>query len=119
SNAITRTSTAIRPRRLSRLQGRDTVTGLTQAFSSKNVLGTNGSTLIVTGYTVNDGNSGLNYTVSDHIASGTITAANTSVSADAANSTYSEQSVNVSLTATVSNESTSASIDEGSVTFQV
>src|SRR5205823_6597934 len=46
------------------LQGSDTVTGKSQAFGSKNALGTNGSTLSVTGYTVNDGNSGANYTVS-------------------------------------------------------
>ena len=41
----------------------DTVTGLTQAFSSKDVLGTGGSTLDVTGYTINDGNGGNDYTV--------------------------------------------------------
>ena len=39
------------------------MTGLTQAFASKNVLGTNGSTLAVTGYTINDGNGGNDYTV--------------------------------------------------------
>ena len=43
--------------------GGDTVTGLSQAFASKNVLGANGSTLAVTGYTVNDGNGGNDYTV--------------------------------------------------------
>ncbi|MBK9520963.1 MAG: hypothetical protein IPO13_04975 [Rhodocyclaceae bacterium] len=55
--------------------GTDTVSGALQAFSSKNVLGTNGSTLNVTGYTVNDGNSGNNYTVTTNTAAGTITAA--------------------------------------------
>ena len=50
----------------------DTVTGLTQAFVSKNVLGANGSTLHVTAYTVNDGNSGNNYAVTPHTASGTV-----------------------------------------------
>ena len=51
----------------------DTVTGLTQAFTSKNVLGTNGSTLMVTGYTVNDGDGGKDYTVTTQTATGTIT----------------------------------------------
>jgi YDG domain/Bacterial Ig-like domain (group 3) len=43
------------------LQGSDTVTGLTEAYDSKNA-GTS-KTLSVTSYTVNDGNSGHNYTV--------------------------------------------------------
>ena len=51
----------------------DTVTGLTQAFSSKNVLGSGGSTLTVTGYTVNDGDGGKDYTVTTQTATGTIT----------------------------------------------
>ena len=49
------------------------MTGLTQAFTSKNVLGTSGSTLMVTGYTVNDGNGGKDYTVITETATGTIT----------------------------------------------
>jgi len=57
------------------LVGSDTVTGLTEAFESKDVLGTNKSTLDVTGYTVNDGNSGNDYTVSTATAAGTITPA--------------------------------------------
>jgi hypothetical protein len=55
------------------LKSGDTVTGRAQAFQSKNVLGTNGSTLVVTAYTVNDGNSGGNYNVSTHTIAGTIT----------------------------------------------
>jgi hypothetical protein len=52
------------------LQGSDTVTGLTQAFDSKNA---GSRTLSVGGgYTVNDGNSGGNYTVTTQTASGTI-----------------------------------------------
>ncbi|HPN09668.1 MAG TPA: YDG domain-containing protein [Syntrophales bacterium] len=43
------------------LQAGDTVTGLTEAYDTKNA-GT-GKTLTVTGYTVNDGNSGNNYAV--------------------------------------------------------
>ena len=48
---------------VSGLQGTDTVSGKQQKFQSKNVLGPNGSTLEVTAYTVNDGNSGGNYSV--------------------------------------------------------
>jgi trimeric autotransporter adhesin len=55
------------------LYGGDTVTGLTEAFASKNVLGANGSTLTVTGYTVNDGDGGEDYTVTIQSAPGTIT----------------------------------------------
>src|SRR5438874_10510524 len=60
---------------VSGLQGSDTVTGRTQAYDSKNVMGTDGSTLAVTGYTVNDDNSGGNYTVTTHTHTGTITPA--------------------------------------------
>ncbi len=58
---------------VSGLKGSDSVTGLSQAFQSKDVLGPNGSTLVVTGYTVNDGASGNNYAVSLNTATGTIT----------------------------------------------
>ena len=64
------------------LFGSDSVTGATQAFGSKDVLGTNGSTLIVTGYTVNDGNGGANYTVTSNTAAGTITPAPLTVTAN-------------------------------------
>jgi trimeric autotransporter adhesin len=61
---------------VSGLQGlTDSVTGRTQAYASKNALGTNGSTINVTGYTVNDGNGGGNYTVTPHSVAGTITKA--------------------------------------------
>jgi hypothetical protein len=50
----------------------DSVTGLDQVFQSRNVMGTNGSTLVVSAYTVNDGNSGNNYSVATGTASGTI-----------------------------------------------
>ncbi|MDP1766443.1 MAG: filamentous hemagglutinin N-terminal domain-containing protein [Methylotenera sp.] len=56
------------------LFGTDTVTGAVQAFASKNVLGTNGSTLNVTGFTLNDGNGGLNYITGLNAAVGSITA---------------------------------------------
>ncbi|HET8729877.1 MAG TPA: YDG domain-containing protein, partial [Moraxellaceae bacterium] len=59
---------------VSGLQGADSVTGLTESYGSKNVLGTNGSTLSVdAGYTVNDGNVGGNYTIVTNTAAGTIT----------------------------------------------
>ena len=52
----------------------DTLSGLSQMFDSKNVLGTNQSTLKVSGdYTLSDGNNGNNYAVSLATASGTIT----------------------------------------------
>jgi hypothetical protein len=57
------------------IQTGDSVSGLSQAFQSKNALGTNGSTLQVIGYTVNDGNGGNDYTMHTHTASGTITPA--------------------------------------------
>ena len=63
------------------LQGTDTVTGRVQAFASKNVLGTNGSTLNVTAYTVNDDNGGGNYTVTLHTAAGTISPAALTITA--------------------------------------
>src|SRR5947207_8247222 len=52
-----------------------TVTGKVQAYQSKNVLGTNLSTLEVTAYTVNNGNSDGNYTVIQHTVARTITKA--------------------------------------------
>jgi hypothetical protein len=74
---------------VSGLQGStDSVTGKTQAFASKNVLGTNGSTLTVTAYTVNDGNSGNNYAVATHSALGTITAKGITGSFTAANKVW-------------------------------
>jgi hypothetical protein len=57
------------------LQGTDTVTGLTQSFASRSVLGANASTLQVDpGYAIHDGNGGANYSVSAATATGTITA---------------------------------------------
>ncbi len=67
------------------LLGSDTVTGKTQAFDSKNA-GTR--TLSVTGYTLNDGNSGGNYTVTTQAASGTIDKAALTIAAGSDNKTY-------------------------------
>ena len=66
----------------------DTLTGLSQVFQSKNVLGTNQSTLNVSGYTLSDGNSGNNYAVSLATATGTITPAPLTISAVTDNRVY-------------------------------
>ena len=67
----------------------DTLTGLTQSYTSKNVLGAGGSTLQVNGgYTLNDGNGGANYTVTTNTVPGTITPAALTVSTSAVNRTY-------------------------------
>jgi trimeric autotransporter adhesin len=65
------------------LEGDDKATA-SQAFASKNVMGTNGSSLQVnSGYTINDGNSGNNYSVSTSTATGTISQAALTVTANA------------------------------------
>ncbi|HET8730502.1 MAG TPA: YDG domain-containing protein, partial [Moraxellaceae bacterium] len=67
----------------------DSVSGLTESYLSKNVLGTNGSTLSVNGgYTVNDGNGGLNYAVVLNTALGTITPATLTLSASTNTKVY-------------------------------
>ena len=71
------------------LQAGDTLTGLTQAYASKNVLGANLSILNVNGgYTLTDGNSGGNYTVTTNTAVGTITKAVLTITADDKGKTY-------------------------------
>jgi len=58
------------------LFGTDSLSGLTQSYASKNVLGENQSTLNVNnGYTLNDSNGGRNYEVTLVNAAGTITPA--------------------------------------------
>lgn len=62
---------------------------LTQAFTSKNVQGVNGSTLVATGpYTVADGNGGNNYAITVLTAPGTITPLALVGSITAANKQY-------------------------------
>jgi hypothetical protein len=62
----------------------DTVTGLAQAFSNKSAA--TGKTLSVTAYTVNDGNTGGNYTVTTHdVTTGVITAKGITISGAVAN----------------------------------
>ena len=72
---------------VSGLQGSDTVTGLAESYATKNV-GT-GKTVNVSGYTVNDGNGGNNYSVGT-VASpaGVINAAGLTITALANSKTY-------------------------------
>jgi hypothetical protein len=66
---------------ISGLQGSDSVTGLVETYDTKNA-GT-GKTLSVSAYTVNDGNSGNNYTVSTVTsAAGVINTVTLTVTAD-------------------------------------
>ena len=82
---------------VSGLQGTDSVSGKEQKFQSKNVMGTNGSTLEVTAYTVNDGNSGGNYNVTPHTATGTITKKNLTVSGITASNKVWDGNTNAAL----------------------
>ena len=67
----------------------DTLTGLSQAYASKNVMGALGSTLNVNGgYTLTDGNAGGNYSITTNSAVGTITALSITGSITAANKVY-------------------------------
>jgi uncharacterized protein YfiM (DUF2279 family) len=69
------------------LQGSDTVTGLAETYDTKNA-GT-GKILSVSAYTVNDGNSGNNYTVSTATSTaGVINAATLTITAAANTKTY-------------------------------
>ncbi|MFI3157068.1 MAG: MBG domain-containing protein, partial [Methylococcaceae bacterium] len=71
------------------LRGSDSLSGLSQSFASKNVLGTNGSTLQVNnGYTLDDGNGGNNYTITTHTATGSISPANLNLYAATDSRTY-------------------------------
>jgi filamentous hemagglutinin family protein len=72
------------------LQTGDTLNGtLTQAYASKDVLGTNASTLVATGpYTVADDNGGNNYIITVNTAPGTITPAPLTLTANDATKVY-------------------------------
>ncbi|AWM77405.1 YDG domain-containing protein [Phenylobacterium parvum] len=63
----------------------DTVSGLSQGFDSRNA---GARTVSVTGYTLNDGNGGGNYTVRLDTAAGAISRALLTLSASAQNKTY-------------------------------
>jgi uncharacterized protein YfiM (DUF2279 family) len=75
------TTSAVATPTASGLQGSDSVTGLAETYDTKNA--GIGKTLSVSAYTVNDGNSGANYTVSTVTsAAGVINAATLTVTAD-------------------------------------
>jgi hypothetical protein len=85
------------------LQGGDTLSGLTQAYASKNVLGVNGSILNVNdGYTLDDGNAGGNYTVTKNTAAGTITPLAITGNITVANKVYDANNSATILTRTLS-----------------
>jgi hypothetical protein len=82
------------------LQVSDSVTGLAETYDTKNV-GT-GKTLSVSAFTVNDGNSGNNYTVSTATSTaGVISQASLTITAAANTKTY-DCSISASATPTVS-----------------
>ena len=69
-----RTTASSRIPTVTGLLGSDTLTGLTQAFADRNVLGAGASTLVVqNGYVLADGNGGANYALTVNVAAGTIT----------------------------------------------
>ncbi|MGD0209241.1 MAG: MBG domain-containing protein, partial [Verrucomicrobiota bacterium] len=93
------TSAATTPT-VSGLQGSDTVTGLAETYDTKHA-GT-GKTLSVSAYTVNDSNSGNNYTVSTATSTaGVISQASLTITAAANTKTY-DGSISASATPTVS-----------------
>ena len=65
----------------------DTITA-TQVFDSKHALGTGASTLKVGTFTINDGNDGKNYSVTQNTATGTIQKASLTVTATQVEKTY-------------------------------
>jgi hypothetical protein len=72
---------------------------LSQAFTSKNVMGPNGSTLVLSDYVLTDGNNGNNYTVqTTTTATGTITPAQLIYVADPVSRTYGTSIGNGDLT---------------------
>jgi filamentous hemagglutinin family protein len=101
------------------LQSGDTLANLSQAFTNKNVLGVNGSTLTVnSNYTLNDGNAGSNYTVSSSTAVGTIAPATLTYTALPSQRVYGDS--NPVFTGTVTgfaNGETLANATTGSANF--
>ena len=84
------TATAAALPTLSGLQTGDTVTGLTEVYANQDA-GT-GKTLNVSGYTVNDGNSGQNYTITTvNNTNGVINTAPLTITASNDSKTYSGQ----------------------------
>ena len=102
---------------VSGLMSGDSVDDRAQAFESKNVLGTGGSTLEVTAYTVNDGNGGDNYSVSTNTATGTISPAELSVNAVTDSKTY-DGTTSSDETPTVSGLMSGDSVDDRAQAFE-
>jgi len=89
----------------------DSFTRLKQTFLSKNALGTNGSTLQVSA-SINDGNSGGNYSVTTNTATGTITPAALTITAATNTKTY-DSTTSAAATPTIPSASLAAG-DTGS-----
>ena len=66
---------------VSGLLGTDSVTNLVEIYSSKDVKGSSGSTIVLSSFQVNDSNGGNNYNVTLKSATGTITRASLIISA--------------------------------------
>lgn len=96
------------------LQAGDTLNGaFTQAYASKNVLGTNGNILVADGaYTVIDGNGGNNYTVTLNTAPGTITPLAITGTITAADKVYDGNN-----TATITSRALTGAIDGDEVSY--
>ncbi len=88
----------------------DNLTGLTQAYASPNVLGTNGSTLNVAGYSLSDPG---NYNVVENSAAGTINKATLTV----ANTVVSDKVYDGTAAATLENGSLNGVVEGDSVTL--
>ena len=84
----TTTSMAVPTQSAGTIYGQDSITTNGQAFSSKNVMGSNGSTINANAVTVNDGNNGNNYAVTYQSAAGTITPAQILIKAGSDTKTY-------------------------------
>ncbi len=88
SRAYDGTTSSARTATVEGLKAGDSVINLTQAYASRDVLGSGASTLNVTGYTITDGNGGANYALTTRAAAGTITPAPLVLSADPASKVY-------------------------------
>jgi hypothetical protein len=78
-------ASSVAPRVVSGLQGADTVAPMTQVFDSRNA---GARTLNLTGYSINDGNAGANYSVTTQSAAGRITPAPLTLAAAADSKVY-------------------------------
>src|SRR5206468_4229038 len=93
------TASSAAPTVTSGLAAGDSVSGLVQAFDSRNA---GARTLTVSGYAVNDGNAGSNYTVSTSSAAGSIAKAALVLGASADSKTYDGTTASAGMPAVVS-----------------